>query len=435
MAQLTVTTGLSAAQMAAILTDPAVTISNAILKCNSQASGSFSNTGATLGQLTIAQGIILCTGKAKESEGPNKDDATRNVVPSDQVYATTAWSTANTPDADLQALTGGVKRDLCSLEMDIKANADSVFVDYIFGSEEYETYIGGGTYNDVFGFFISGPGITGNPNFALVPNTSSIVSVNSINANNNFQYYIRNLPPTTGSKAGTVQYNGITKLLRAKFKIQPGGTYHLKFAIADNGDSNVDSGVFLKGGSIKVLLSAQLANFIATLINHQGVLTWTTTSEKNNKAFEILRSGDGRNFDLIGMVEGAGNASIAHHYRFTDYHPLKGANYYRLRQVDYDGKPSWSNIEFINNLNGFKNFTIVPNPVRDAATLNFESALNSTAVLTIYDFAGKIIFTENFSASQGSNSIALNMSALPKGIFYGKITTEFLNSETIKIIK
>ena len=117
----------------------------------------------------------------------------------------------------------------------------------MFGSEEYPEYANS-SFNDVFGFFLSGPGIAGiftnnARNIATLPETNQFVSINNVNHINNSQFYINN------SGGLTIQYDGFTTVLKANATVIPGETYHIKLAIADVSDNIYDSGVCIKAGS------------------------------------------------------------------------------------------------------------------------------------------------------------------------------------------
>lgn len=136
--------------------------------------------------------------------------------------------------------------DAAILEFDFVPASDTVKFRYIFGSNEYTTYINT-QYNDVFGFFISGPGITGNfsgnsENIAIVPNTNPPlpITISSVQPSLNGQYYISNTTQTT------VALNGFTTVFTAMSPVICGETYHIRLAIADGSDGSLDSGVFLE---------------------------------------------------------------------------------------------------------------------------------------------------------------------------------------------
>ena len=152
-------------------------------------------------------------------------------------------------DADLDVVSSAGTNDAVVLEFDFVPTGDSIKFDYIFGSEEYPEFVNAG-FNDVFVFIISGPGFAGpfangGENIALIPGTVTPVTIDNVNDGLNSQYYVDN---TSGGANGVV-YDGYTVTLTALAAVTCGEEYHLKFAIADAGDSSFDSGVFLEARS------------------------------------------------------------------------------------------------------------------------------------------------------------------------------------------
>jgi hypothetical protein len=154
----------------------------------------------------------------------------------------------------LGTIANGTTYNAAILKFDFIPFADTVKFRYVFGSEEYPEYAPpqSADYNDVFGFFISGPGISGQQNIAKLPN-GSIVSINNINPVNNSFYYINNgngnQAPYNGS-SNYIQYDGFTKVLEAIAPVQCGKKYQLVLSIADVGDGVWDSGIFLEANSL-----------------------------------------------------------------------------------------------------------------------------------------------------------------------------------------
>lgn len=162
--------------------------------------------------------------------------------------------------------------DKCILEFDFVPSDDTVEFKYVFGSDEYLTYVNS-SYNDVFAFLISGPGITGpyqSPtgfpggakNIAVVPNSSPSlpITISSVNNVLNSQYYIDN-PSNT-----TVGLNGFTNVFTAMSPVMPCQTYHIKLAIADGSDGALVSSVFLEAKSFSsgtVTISATPPNVLS----------------------------------------------------------------------------------------------------------------------------------------------------------------------------
>jgi gliding motility-associated-like protein len=226
-AQINTTGGLNAQQMVTSIMGKGYSVSNPKLTCPTGASGTFVSTTSNIG---LGQGIVLTTGTLANVNGPNNQGA--------------ATGDNNAPgDADLDALEGEETKDACVLECDLVPSCDLFKIRYVFASEEYPQYVGS-DFNDVFAFFISGPGITGVRNIATVPGTTTPVAINNVNANINSQYFVDN------KNGQTVQYNGFTTPLTGSIKVVPCQTYHLKMAIADVKDGLFDSGVFIEAGSI-----------------------------------------------------------------------------------------------------------------------------------------------------------------------------------------
>ena len=206
--------------------------------------------------LSIAEGVILNTGNINDAPGPNNSG-------SDGIDNMTSG------DPDLDQLSGVVTYNASVIEFDFETVTDGISFKYIFASEEYNEYVCSG-YNDAFGFFISGPDISGPfsnnaENLALVPNTGVYVGINTVNNGtvgmygaiggcggsgdpglNNTTYFVDN----EALGAQSVQYDGFTTVLTVQKTLLPCETYHIKMAVADAGDGIYDSGIFLSKGSL-----------------------------------------------------------------------------------------------------------------------------------------------------------------------------------------
>jgi hypothetical protein len=179
----------------------------------------------------IDKGLLLTSGGARLAEGPNDKESEGQD------------NNSTLQDPYLQSLTSGTLHDFCFVEFDILTSSPQLSFQYVFGSEEYEEYTG---YGDVFALTISGPGITGKKNLALVPGTNTPVSVSNINQFTNQTYYRKNTYWNPN-----LQYDGLTVVLTASTTVTPCETYRIRLAIADAIDGIYDSGVFIKQGSFK----------------------------------------------------------------------------------------------------------------------------------------------------------------------------------------
>jgi outer membrane protein OmpA-like peptidoglycan-associated protein len=160
-------------------------------------------------------------------------------------------------DNRLEKIAGARTSDAAILEIEFVANTDEVSFEYFFASEEYPEYVNKGV-NDVFAFFIEGPGYDTLYNMAKLPTTGEPITIDHVNAQRNSEFYIENKPwrgydidNPGNSLASVFQFDGMTTLLEAKAKIRPYATYKLTMAIADVGDNIYDSGVFIKAHSLK----------------------------------------------------------------------------------------------------------------------------------------------------------------------------------------
>lgn len=287
-AQMTVNSSVTATQMAQALVGTGVQVSNAVLNCGTGGFGLFNVTGGNLG---MQSGIILTNGSAVNAIGPN-------ALPS----ISTNFTPALPGDPDLNAiLFPTTTADACSIEFDVFVSSDTLSFNYVFGSDEYPEFVSfWPVINDLFGLFISGPGIVGKQNIALVPNTSTYVGINTVNCTVNGAQYVCNTPAGTPfggvcatgcptSFAGTItEYDGFTKKLTAKKAVQRCNTYHLKIVIADGNDDVVDSGLFLEAAS----LSTSGVNVIASVDTTASGASYPNMVEGcKNGSFCFIRAG------------------------------------------------------------------------------------------------------------------------------------------------
>jgi gliding motility-associated-like protein len=217
------------------------------INCANGSVGTFlAGDGTDLG---LDKGLLLTSGSAGEASGAGTFFAsTGNGMPGDADLDTLSAFNGN----------GQLSLDACVVELEVFAATDEITFEYIFGSEEYPEFVNT-SFNDIFAFLASGPGIAGDiaflapkHNVATLPDGTPI-QINSVNSTSNWQYYRNN------ENGMSVVYDGLTsdslgvkKSLTAKIATIPCNTYKLKLAIADRGDSSYDSGVFIseiKGGS------------------------------------------------------------------------------------------------------------------------------------------------------------------------------------------
>lgn len=261
-AQLTVNGSLTPAQLVQnVLLGPGVTVMNITYNGAPAAIGSFNGAASNIG---LANGVLLTCGNISNAPGPNNQQG--------------ASASNNLPgDPDLDAIMSPTQSfDASILEFDFIPTGDSVKFRYVFGSEEYMEFVSStpGGINDGFGFFLSGV-TTPMPvtNIAVLPNSTTPVTIFNVNCNNSSPYYICNDPQNfscsasyncpTSSGGTTVQYDGFTTVLTAAAQVICGETYHIKIAIADGADWVLDSGVFLEAGSFASESSVEITSSVS----------------------------------------------------------------------------------------------------------------------------------------------------------------------------
>jgi gliding motility-associated-like protein len=206
--------------------------------------GYFKGNNSNLG---LDSGIVLSSGNVLDAMPNSFIGGVGNFTPAN--YPDLLNVANSVPPLINQAFNVNGVYDVSVLEFDFIPSSDTVKFRYVFGSNEYQIFINT-SFNDVFGFFISGPGINGpysgnSQNIAVVPNSNPPlpITISSVQPALNGQYYIDN-PGNT-----TVALNGFTTVLTAMSPVTCGLTYHIRIAIADGSDPVLDSKVFLEANS------------------------------------------------------------------------------------------------------------------------------------------------------------------------------------------
>lgn len=192
------------------------------------------------------------------------------------------------------------------------------------------------------------------------------------------------------------------------------------------GVTTITDGLRFTIGTIDVAQTAlpvQLTNFEAVVSENNHVkIDWQTASEINNDFFTVERSINGKNWEKLQKINGAGNSSTLINYNFVDRKPLNGTSYYRLKQTDFNQQFAYSKIEVIQLLEIInRNVLIYPNPVNDLLTV--EGNHQELMLLNIYNVYGQNV-TESirFLKKNETNSI-LDLSNLGKGTYIIKTAT------------
>ncbi len=185
-------------------------------------------------------------------------------------------------------------------------------------------------------------------------------------------------------------------------------------------------------------LPVELIYFKAVKSGNLAVLTWETASEQNNQGFEVQVSSDGKNYQNIGFVESkGGTSSVKRSYTYADTRNGKtGMQYYRLRQVDYDGTYKFYGPRTV-SFGTVANTSIVafPNPFTDKVRLSISAVQAGKAKLTLRNIAGQELMKQEQMVETGSSELEVKLSeVLPQGLYLLTVELDGI-MQTIKLIK
>jgi hypothetical protein len=246
---------ISDTAIASYLQGSGITINNLVINCDSQAYGQMTT---LVSSFPMGDGLLLSSGKINDVPNPAS------------YFASSLFGMA--ADQDISNSVGFQTYDACALEFDAVPTFGNIFFEYVWGSEEYPEFIC--NFNDAFLLLVSGPGINGSylnnaTNIAILPDSATIVSINTVHDNT-----IGTNCPTPfdslyvdNSNDTTIAFDGYTHLLTAGINLNAGDTYHFKIVVADVMDGIFDSGVFLLQNSVRSMGVTALESQKEILLN------------------------------------------------------------------------------------------------------------------------------------------------------------------------
>ncbi|MGB1217697.1 MAG: T9SS type A sorting domain-containing protein, partial [Saprospiraceae bacterium] len=166
-------------------------------------------------------------------------------------------------------------------------------------------------------------------------------------------------------------------------------------------------------------LPVELISFTGNKKGADVILNWNTTSEINNDYFVVEHSLNGDSFEKIGQVNGSGNTTYEVNYDFTHKNPRVGYNYYRLRQVDYDGSFEYSNVVRVRFDSKENSIYVRPTVASNEVTLVLTQKFETQATLQVMDVAGRILMTENMEMNV--LEMTLSIEDLASGHYFVKV--------------
>lgn len=298
---------------------------------------------------------------------------------------------------------------------DIATQHDNASIVYLivagFGSSHlFKSTNAGQTWTDI------GSTLPDAPGFSVV--------VDPLNSNNVF--YGNDITVYASTDAGNTWFeysNGLPEAVFA-YDLNIVNTNHkLRVATHGNGDYEAD---------IDLTVPVELISFSANVNKGKVILNWETATETNNRGFEIERSVDNNNFVTSGFIEGNGTSAENHIYSFSD-NALNGNIYYRLKQIDFNGKFEYSKTIEINSTLA-TNFVLsqnYPNPFNPSTIIEYQIPYSSFVTIKVYDILGKEVATlVNKNQKAGNYSVVFNGKNLSSGFYIYKLQSG--NSSEIK---
>ncbi len=189
--------------------------------------------------------------------------------------------------------------------------------------------------------------------------------------------------------------------------------------------------VFSRFAFDPVLLPVSLTLFEGSRQDKHILLKWISEKEINSKEFVVERSRNGKDFTNLGVVAAAGNSNTALQYSFVDEHPLDGKNYYRLKNVDRDGKSGFSKVVTVDYGSQIQ-ITVQPNPVSTFIYILHQGVTNQSATIQFMNLSGKVVHQQTEKLHTGGR-LRVNISNLPKGVYILNIVYG-IHHKTEKII-
>ncbi len=175
-----------------------------------------------------------------------------------------------------------------------------------------------------------------------------------------------------------------------------------------------------------------MLSFKATKVETKVLLQWETSTEINSKTFEVQRSENGSTFiKTIGHLAAAGTSNSIKRYSLIDQQPLKGWNYYRVKETDLDGKFIYTKIAGVNFDLAENTAIVYPNPATDKMVVMIENFVSNTFSYQLYDLSGKLLSGNKIIDSQTT----IELKNLPSATYYLKIIKDNKVTTTFKIIK
>jgi hypothetical protein len=182
-------------------------------------------------------------------------------------------------------------------------------------------------------------------------------------------------------------------------------------------------------------LPVHYTEFSGMLVDNSSHLKWITSDEINNRGFEVQRSYDGRSFATIGFVNGSGTSAVSHTYIYVDKDVAQDENYYRLKQIDDEGKANYTSVVLIKNrIAASSYFKLLQNPFYDHLDFQLPKRESTQLVVRLLDMNGRTVYKSSVQSAQSRIRIEFNKGSLSRGSYLLEVN-DGSKRYTSKVIK
>jgi hypothetical protein len=188
-------------------------------------------------------------------------------------------------------------------------------------------------------------------------------------------------------------------------------------------------GIYAVAGGVGNALPIELVSFNAFPDAGIVTCTWQTATETNNDFFTLEKSADGKTFSQVAIVDGAGNTSVTRNYWAEDDNVASGTTYYRLKQTDFNGANSYSDVKkvLIEEATGIAVNTAYPNPFTNSFSISYTTKQDQPVEISILNTSGQKVYRKILQVEKGSNDFVFNEIAqkqLEPGLYFVKIKVD-----------
>lgn len=239
----------------------------------------------------------------------------------------------------------------------------------------------------------------------------------------------------TGTATPPISSTAVSSSINLGSSIPQNGDFYLAWNYSTTSTSTTTNSQGLGIDDISITanftLPIALTSFTAKAVDKTILLNWVTASEKNNKSFEIFKSYNGKSFTSIGFLNGAGNSDTEKTYAFVDENPYAGANYYQLKQIDFDDKSAVSDV--VSAIAKIEEVKLSVYASSSSVSVNINSPNQTKGILNLFDINGKKLATQTVDLTKGFNEINFAQS-LNTGTYFINLSADG-KTTSLKFIK